>query len=341
MQDVFGVLTVDRRVAQVDEHQVHVSAAGEHVDARRLRVGSGEPLGEDLRAAHRALLAFLELGLRGELERGRLGGDHVHERSALLTGEDVGVELLLGLEVVGEDEARARTTDRLVHGGAGDIREGHRARVQAGRHEAREVRHVDPQLGADLIGDRTERGEVELAGVGAPAGDEHVRLDLEGLRAHGIHVDEVGRGVNAVGVSLVELAGEVEVHAVGEVTALVEGQAQDAVAGGRDRGEHGGVGRGTGVRLHVGVGGAEQALGAADREGLGDVDEFASAVVAAARVALCVLVGEHGALRLEHRAGNEVLAGDHLERAALAVELLLQNGGDLRIDFGQRGIEDG
>ena len=49
------------RVAQVDEHQVHVGAAGEHGDARRGDVRRGEPLGEDRRAVERALLAVLEL----------------------------------------------------------------------------------------------------------------------------------------------------------------------------------------------------------------------------------------------------------------------------------------
>ena len=32
-----------------------------------------------------------------------------------------------------------------------------RARMHAARHEAREVRHVDHQLGADAVGDLAER----------------------------------------------------------------------------------------------------------------------------------------------------------------------------------------
>ena len=47
-----------------------------------------------------------------------------------------------------------------------------------------------------------------------------------------------------------------------------------------------------GVRLDVGVLGAEELLRALDRERLGDVDELAAAVVALARIALGVLVGE-------------------------------------------------
>ena len=47
--------------AQVDEHQVHVGAAGEHGDAGRGDVRRGEPLGDDAGAVERALLAVLEL----------------------------------------------------------------------------------------------------------------------------------------------------------------------------------------------------------------------------------------------------------------------------------------
>src|SRR6478735_2144357 len=54
-----------------------------------------------------------------------------------------------------------------------------------------------------------------------------------------------------------------------------------------------------------------------------------------ARVALGVLVGQHGALRLQDGPRDEVLAGDHLERALLAGQLPVQDGGDLRVDLGQ------
>ena len=109
---------------------------------------------------------------------------------------------------------------------------------------------------------------------------------------------------------------------MGEVPAVGEFQAEDGVAGSGNRGEDRGVGGGAGVRLHVGELGAEEGLGPIDRELLCDVDVFASAVVAASRVALRVLVGEHGPLRLEHGARHEVLAGDHLEVVALAAEFL-------------------
>ena len=57
----------------------------------------------------------------------------------------------------------------------------------------------------------------------------------------------------------------------------------DRVAGLEQRHVDGVVGLGAGVRLDVGVLGAEQLLGAVDRQLLGDVDLLAAAVVAAAR----------------------------------------------------------
>src|SRR5690606_1077349 len=93
-------------------------------------------------------------------------------------------------------------------------------------------------------------------------------------------------------------------------------------------------------RLHVGVGGPEELLGTLDREGLDHVDELASAVVAATGVTLGVLVGEHRALSLEHGPRHEVLGGDHLERRALAAELVGKRCGDLGVDLRER-LEEG
>ena len=75
------------------------------------------------------------------------------------------------------------------------------------------------------------------------------------------------------------------------------------------------------MRLDVGVLGAEERLGALEGELLDDVDVLAAAVVALARVALGVLVGEPGALGFHHRGEGEVLAGDQLDLPRLPVAL--------------------
>ena len=121
---------------------------------------------------------------------------------------------------------------------------------------------------------------------------------------------------------------------------MVEREAEDRVAGLEQRLEDGVVGLRAGVRLDVGVLGAEELLRAVDREVLGDVDLFAPPVIPLARVALRVLVGEHRAGGVEHRLGHEVLGGDHLQRRLLALELAIEDLGDLGIDVAKgRGLE--
>ena len=143
-----------------------------------------------------------------------------------------------------------------------------------------------------------------------------------------------------VGGDVVELARDVELHPVREVAAVREREAHDPVARIQQGQEHLGVRGRAGVRLDVRVLGAEELLGAVDRELLDDVDVLAAAVVALSRVALGVLVREHAALALEDGARDEVLRGDHLERALLAIELEADGLGDLRVDVGERAVEE-
>ena len=177
--------------------------------------------------------------------------------------------------------------------------------------------------------------------VGGPAGDDDARAlrkgsltNLLGLNAHGLTVNLVGDG-------LVVLAREVQAHAVGQVTAVGQGQAEDRVADIRHGHERCGVGLRTSVRLNIHVVATEDLLRAFDGERLRDVHELAATVVAAARVALGVLVSKDRALRLEDSARHEVFRGDHLEGVALATKLGVQNGLNLRIQLRKCHVIEG
>ena len=238
-----------------------------------------------------------------------------------------------------EDHAAAGAAERLVDRGGDDVGVGHRVGVQAGGDEPGEVGHVDHQVGADRVGDRAEALEVEDARVGAPAGEQQLRLALVGDPLDLVHVDQAVLGADLVRRDVVEAAGDVDLHPVAEVAAVGQRQAHDRVAGLQQRVVDGGVGLRAGVRLDVDVVAAEQLLRAVDRELLDDVDVLAAAVVALAGIALGVLVREDAALALEDRLGHEVLRGDHLQRAPLAIELEVDGLGDLRVDLGERALE--
>jgi hypothetical protein len=86
---------------------------------------------------------------------------------------------------------------------------------------------------------------------------------------------------------------------------------------------------------------AEHGLRAVDGQLLRDVDELAAPVVAPAGIALRVLVRQDRPLRLQDGAGDEVLRRDHLERPALAGELVIQHGADLGVELRQGHVIEG
>jgi hypothetical protein len=113
------------------------------------------------------------------------------------------------------------------------------------------------------------------------------------------------------------------------------------VAGLQQGHEHRLVGLRARVRLDVGVAGAEQLLGPLDGERLDLVDEFAAAVVALARIALGVLVGQDRALGLQHRLGDDVFRCDQFDLVLLTTQLQTDPIEDVAVRRGEVRAEEG
>ena len=263
-----------------------------------------------------------------------LGGNDVHERAALLAGED-GLVNGGGEILAAEDEAGAGAAECLVRGGGGDMRVRHGRRMNAAGDETGDVGHVEDVERADLVGDLAHAGEVPQSGIGAAAADDGL-----GLFAHGdgfklVVVNELGVFADLIEGGPVEFAAEAESMTVGEVAAVSEVESEDGVAGLQD----GRVGRGVGLRAGVGLDvdvlAAEDLFGAIAGKVLDDIGVLATAIVAAAWVALSILVGEDGAGRLEHCFGDKVLAGDHLQPLVLAEGFVVKGGGDFGVGLGE------
>ena len=229
----------------------------------------------------------------------------------------------------------AWAAERLVSGRGGDVGVRNGRRMQSGCNESGEVRHIDQQVGTDLVGDLPEPLEVQLTRVGRPAGDDQLGSVLPGQSGDLVHVDPVVLLGHLVGHDVVQQAGEVDPHPVGEVPTVGQREPEDRVAR-LDQRLHGrGVRLRAGVRLDVGEARAEQFLDPRDGQPLGDVDVLATPVVAPARVSLGVLVGHHRTLGLQRCDRREVLAGDHLQGLLLAPQLRGDCGVDLRVRLGQ------
>src|SRR5579872_2210226 len=95
------------------------------------------------------------------------------------------------------------------------------------------------------------------------------------------------------------------------------------------------VGLRSGVRLHVGILGAEQFLGPLPSQVLDDVGVLATPVITPARIPFGVFVSEYAARGFQHRLGGEVLARDQLQMHMLALGLVPDSVGNLGIYFGQ------
>ncbi len=187
------------------------------------------------------------------------------------------------------------------------------------------MRHVDQQVGTDLVGDISEALPIDHPRVGREAGDDHTRLVLAGQGRDLRVVDLAGRRVQAVLDRMVELAGKIGLGAVGQMTAMGQAHAQHRIARLTQGHEDRRVGLRAGVRLHVGIVGAKQLLDTLDGKPLRDVHVLAATVVALGGIALGILVGQHRALRLHHPGTRVVLRRDQLD-VLLLPPLLVANG---------------
>ena len=167
-----------------------------------------------------------------------------------------------------------------------------RAGVFPGGDQAGDVRHVDPEPGPHLVGNRPHPRPVLDAGIGREAADEQLGFVLQRQALHLVVIDQAGFRVESVGHDLILLAREIGRMAVRQVTALGEVHAHHHVTGADQAEKDGGIGLGAGMRLHVGVVAVENLLDAIDGQQLGNIDMLAAAVIALAGIPLGVLVGQ-------------------------------------------------
>ena len=160
----------------VDEHEMRVRAAADQPEP-----GPGQTRGEAGRVPDDLPLVVPEAGRQRLLEADGLGGDDVHERPALHAGKHGAIEVLCERRLA-EHHPAARAAQRLVRGRRHEMRVRDRARVQAGRDQAGDVRHVRHHERADLVGD------------GADARRSRSRADRRSRRRRSSSAGARGRG---------------------------------------------------------------------------------------------------------------------------------------------------
>ncbi len=157
--------------------------------------------------------------------------------------------------------------------------------MQAGRHQARNVRHIDHQHCANRIRNCAESRKIQRAGVSAAAGHDHPRLVFVREPRHLIEVDLLGILVHLIRRDVVCLAGKIQLVAVRQMSAMREIEPHDGIAGLQNRAVSRLIRLRPGVRLNIGVFRFEELPGAVAGQVLHLVGVFAAAVISLAGIA--------------------------------------------------------
>ena len=253
-----------------------------------------------------------ERGLRGFAQGHGFGRDHMHQRSALTTGEHSRVDLLDQLRVC-QDHAATRPAQSLVRREGDHIRDAHWRRMHLRRDETGDVGHVNQEARAALLGNGSKGREIQRARVGRRTGNDQLGPLRKSQVAHAIHVEQLALLLDAVRHHFVVVPRKVLRVAVREVTTVIERHRQDGVAR-RDQGHEGRhIGLRARVRLHIDSRSAEQSFGALAAQVFDRVHMLAATVVALARVPLGVLVGQHRPHGRDDFARRVILRRDQLQ----------------------------
>ena len=204
------------------------------------------------------------------------------------------------------------------------------------RDKPREMRHIDEKQGANAVGDLAETLEIDDPRVCRAASDNELRLVFLSQPLHLLVIDIAGVAAHAIMDGVEPFAGKVGRRAVGKVAAHVYAHAEDGVAGLQYGQENALIGLAAGMRLHIGELAVEQLLRALDGEFFRDVHHLAAAVIALARVAFRIFVGEDGPCGFEHGLRHVVLGRNQLDLVMLTEKLTIQNGRDLGIGLAER-----
>src|SRR5262249_4131044 len=146
--------------------------------------------------------------------------------------------------------------------------------------EAGEMRHVDEEFGADLIGDFAEAAEIDDPGIGRSAGDDHLWPVLARELCHLVEVDAVVVAPHAVGHRLETAPRHVHGRAMRQMAAGGKVEPDKDVARRHQRHKGGDIGRGARMRLNVCEFTSEKSRNPFNGNVFYDVDILAAAVIA-------------------------------------------------------------
>src|SRR6266566_425190 len=123
---------------------------------------------------------------------------------------------------------------------------------------------------------------------------------------------------------------------VREVPAMRQIQAENRVARLQHRRIRRHVGLRSSVGLDIGMLGPKKLFGTITRQVLDNIGKLAATVIAFARIALGILIGEHRAHGFEHSVADEILGSNQLQTFVLTPGFVVNSSRDIWISYIQR-----
>ena len=308
------------------------------------------PLHESLGHDGGILLHLLLIQLEVRTERFAKGYGlrryHVLQRTALRAGKDGRVKqsrhhlhLALGRRFapwVGKilthhDYAATRAAHRLVGGARHNMGVAYGILQQTRRYQTRRVSHIYHEDGTNLVGHLAYALVVPLPAVGARTRDDELGPLSTRHLLQLVIVHAPVRLFDVIFQRFEHQTGEVDGAPVAQVTAVAEVEPEKLVARLQAGHEDGHVGLGTRVRLHVGPAGSVHLLETLDGKTLALVNHLAAAVVALARIAFGIFVGENRAHGFQHLVTHKIFTGNQFDAFRLTIPLAADDVKNLRV----------
>ena len=205
--------------------------------------------------------------------------------------------------------------------GGHEVAEWYGVRIFAAGNQASIVRHIDKEVCADFIGDFAEFCPVDLQRVGRCTGHNHFGFVFKS-QAFDFGIIENFVFIQTISNGIVEFARNIDAGTVGQVAAVCQRHAQNGVARFQNRSVHGLVGLRAGVRLDIDIFCAKQFFYAINRQLFDNINIFTATVVAFARIAFSVFVGQLRTLGFHNGTADVVFRGDQLDVVLLALVFL-------------------
>ena len=124
--------------------------------------------------SHHLVGVIAKLLGHGQAEGHGLPRHEVHVHRALHPREDGGINLV-GEFLPAEDDPATGTTERFISGESNEIGVGYRGGIRSTSYQPGVVSHISQEIGANLICDLAEFGEVNSHGISTAPADDHLR----------------------------------------------------------------------------------------------------------------------------------------------------------------------